>query len=77
MKSLKSSFGFSMVNAGQRMSGNVDPQLIAVSTNGGFRLTGAATRVLGIMPGDNVMFVNNLAEIDAAILDATHPIFFF
>lgn len=73
MKTLKSSFGFSMVNAGQRMSGNVDPQLIAVSTNGGFRLTGAATRLLSIMPGDNVMFVNNLGEIDSAITDATHP----
>lgn len=73
MKTLKSSFGFSAVNAGQRMSGNVDPQLLAVSTNGGFRLTGAATRLLGIMPGDNVMFVNNLVEIDSAIADATHP----
>lgn len=73
MKTLKSSFGFSMVNAGQRMSGNVDPQLIAVSTNGGFRLTGAATRLLGIMSGDNVMFINNLSEIDSAIADTTHP----
>ena len=73
MKTLKSSFGFSMVNAGQRMSSNVDPQLIVVSTNGGFRLTGAATRLLNVLPGDNVAFINNLGEIDKAILDATHP----
>lgn len=73
MNAIKKSFGFSMVNAGQRTSGNVDPQLIAVSTNGGFRMTGAATRILGIMPGDNVMFINNLGEIENAIADATHP----
>lgn len=66
MKKLKMSFGFSAVNAGQRAA-NVEPQLVAVSTEGGFRLTGAVTRVLGIVPGDYVMFISNLAQIDQAI----------
>lgn len=62
----KSAFGFSAVNAGQR-NVSVEPQLHALSTLGGFRLTAPVTRVLGIAPGDYVMFINNVAEIDAAI----------
>lgn len=64
--SFKSSFGFSAVHAGQR-NVNAEPQLIATSSDGGFRLTGAATRVLGVMPGDYIMFINNIDEIDRAI----------
>lgn len=68
----KSAFGFSAVNAGQR-NVTVEPQLIATSTAGGFRLTAPVTKLLGIAPGDYVMFINNVAEIDAAIAakDAT------
>lgn len=60
------SFGFSAVNAGQR---NVvaEPQVIAVSTEGGFRLTPPVTRALGVANGENVMFINNLDGIEAAI----------
>lgn len=72
MKTMGLSFGVSVVVAGQRQGGNNRPELIATSTNGGFRLTGAATRILGVMPGDYVMFLNNLAQIDAAILDTTN-----
>ena len=52
----KSAFGFSAVNAGQRNVA-VDPQIIATSTLGAFRLTAPVTKVLGIQPGDYVMFV--------------------
>ena len=61
-----SAFGFSAVNAGQRNVA-VEPQLVALSTLGGFRLTGPATKLLGIAPGDNVGFINNVDAIDAAI----------
>lgn len=64
MKSMQ--FGFSAVNAGQR-NVSVEPQLIAVSTEGGFRLTAPATRALGIAAGDNVMFINNVDNVEAAI----------
>lgn len=47
---------FSVINAGQRNT-NVAPELIALSTLGGFRLTGPAAKALGIKPTDNVMFL--------------------
>ncbi len=62
----KMGFGFSAVVAGQR--GNTsEPELVVTTTPGGFRLTSAVTRVLNIASGDNVMFINNIASIDAAI----------
>lgn len=64
--SFKSSFGFSAVHAGQR-NVNAEPQLVATSSDGGFRLTSAATRILGVMPGDYIMFINNISDIDRAI----------
>lgn len=61
-------FGFSAVNAGQRNTA-VEPQVIAVSTEGNFRITPPVTRVLGIGHGDYVMFLSNVDNIDAAILN--------
>lgn len=60
------SFGFSAVNAGQRNT-TVEPQVIATSTEGGFRLTPAVSKALGIGHGDYVMFLSNVDNIDAAI----------
>jgi hypothetical protein len=51
-------FKFSVVNAGQR-NVNVEPALIATSTNGGFRLTGPAAKALGIKPTDYAMFLHD------------------
>lgn len=67
MKTVKGmGFGFATVNAGQR-NVSVEPQVIAVSTEGGFRLTPVVTRVLGISNGEYVMFLSNVDNIDAAI----------
>lgn len=67
MKTIKGlSFGFSAVNAGQR-NVSVEPQLIATSTEGNFRITGPVSRILGIASGENVMFINNVDNIDTAI----------
>lgn len=60
------SFGVSVVNAGQR-NVSVEPQVIATSTQGGFRLTPAVSRVLGIGNGDYAMFISNVDGIDEAI----------
>lgn len=60
-------FGFSAVNAGQR-NVTVEPQVIAVSTEGNFRITPPVSKVLGIGHGDYVMFLNNVDAIDAAIV---------
>lgn len=59
-------FGFSAVNAGQR-NVSVEPQVIAVSTEGNFRITPPVSRALGIGHGDYVMFLNNVDNLDAAI----------
>lgn len=60
------SFGFSAVNAGQR-NVSVEPQVIAVSTEGSFRITPVVSRVLGVGHGDYVMFLSNVDNIDSAI----------
>lgn len=72
----KSAFGFSVVNAGQRNVA-VEPQLVATSTLGQFRLTAPVTKLLGITPGDYVMFINNCADIDAALAAQTPEIVAF
>lgn len=72
----KSAFGFSAVNAGQR-NVSVEPELHALSTAGGFKLTAPVTKVLNIAPGDYVMFINNVAEIDAAIAAQTQEVVAF
>lgn len=59
-------FGFSAVNAGQR-NVVVEPQLIATSTDGSFRITPPVSKVLGIQNGDYAMFLSNVDNIDAAI----------
>ena len=62
----KMSFGFSIVNAGQRQT-VVEPQLVFVSTPGSIRITAPVSKALGIQHGDNVMFINNIPDIDEAI----------
>ena len=64
----KVSFGFSAVVAGQKTSGNNEPQLIANSTKGKFTITGAVSKAMGIAVGEYVQFVHNIAEIEAAIV---------
>lgn len=60
------SFGFAVVNAGQR-NVSVEPEVIAVSTEGNFRITPPVSKALGVSNGEYVMFLNNVDNIDAAI----------
>lgn len=69
-------FGFSAVNAGQR-NVSVEPQVIAVSTEGNFRITPVVSRVLGVGHGDYVMFLSNVANIDAAITNKADEVVAF
>lgn len=68
MKSVNVKFGFSAVNAGQR-NVNYDPQVIAVSTPGGFRITSPVSKILNVQHGDYIMFINNIPGIDQAIVE--------
>lgn len=60
------SFGFGIVNAGQRKS-EYEPEVVALSTKGGFRLTPQVSTALGVQHGDYVMFINNSKELNRAI----------
>ena len=63
-------FGMSAVQSGKRvMQASNEPTLTANSTKAKFTLTGAVTRIMGLVPGDNVQFVSNIADIDAAIAE--------
>lgn len=65
-------FGFSAVRA-TRATGAV-PQVIATTTRGSFRITSALSRVMDVKPGEYVMFLNNVAQIDAAIASKTEEL---
>ena len=64
------SFGLgslSVVNSGAKVVANAEPQLIALSTKGGFAITPAVSKALVLASGDNIMFVNNIAWAENAI----------
>lgn len=63
-------FGFSAVQSGKRvMQSSNEPTLTANSTKAKFSLTSAVTRIMGLVPGDTVQFISNVADIDAAIAE--------
>ena len=64
----KLSFGFSAVNAGQR-NVSYEPELVAGANAGSFRITPPVSKALLLQHGDNIMFVTNADNIDAAIRD--------
>lgn len=66
-------FGFSAVNAGQR-NATTEPQLIAVSTEGNFRITPQVSKLLNVGHGEYIMFVSNVNEIDRAIAEKAEVI---
>lgn len=64
----KMSFGINAVQAGQKSSTvNAAPQLIANSTLGKFVITSPVSKALNIAVGENVMFLNNIAGVEAAV----------
>ena len=61
-------FNVNAVLAGQKSSlMNATPQLIAKSTTGQFTITSPVSKALAIAAGENVMFLNNIAGIEALI----------
>lgn len=57
---------FKTSNAGQRKV-VYQPQLVATSTAGGFRITPVISKILGLQHGDYICFFNNLDWVDASI----------
>lgn len=67
-------FGVSSVNAGQKSAVvNAEPQLIANSTSGKFCVTGPVSKALNVAPGERIMFLNNIAQVEAAIMSQELP----
>lgn len=69
-------FGFGVVNAGQR-NVQVEPQFIAVSTEGNFRITPPVSKVLGVGHGDYIMFINNIDKLDEKIAEKNETLVAF
>lgn len=68
MKTNKISFGLGVVVSGQKSNVvNAKPELYALSTKGGFTVTAPVSKRLGIAPGENIMFINNLTALENAI----------
>lgn len=64
----KISFGVQAIQAGQKSSTvNAAPQLIANSTSGKFVITSPVSKALNVAVGENVMFLNNIQGVEAAI----------
>ena len=64
----KLSFGFSAVVAGQKNATvNAEPRLIANSTTGKFVVTAPVSKAMNVAVGENIMFVNNIAQVEEAI----------
>ena len=61
-------FTIQAVVAGQKSSTiNAEPQLIANSTAGKFMVTSPVSKALGVAPGENIMFLNNIDAVEQAI----------
>lgn len=64
----KFNFGVQAVQAGQKSTTvNAEPQLIANSTPGKFVVTAPVSKILNIAVGENIMFLNNIAAVEAAV----------
>lgn len=72
----KVSFGFGVVTAGQR-NVSYEPELVVTSNPGSFRVTPPVSKALQIAHGDNIMFIHNLDQIDAAIRDKNEELIAF
>lgn len=62
----KLSFGLGAVNVAKRNAVS-EPELVANPTIGGFRITPAVSRALGLTNGGYIMFVSNIDAIEQAI----------
>lgn len=62
----KLSFGLGAVNVAKRNAVS-EPELVVNPTVGGFRITPAVSRVLGLTNGGYIMFVSNIDAIEQAI----------
>lgn len=71
----KIQFGFNAIQAGQKSATvNAEPRLIANSTSGKFVITAPVSKALNIAVGENVMFFNNISDVEKAIQDRVEAV---
>lgn len=64
----KINFGVQAIQAGQKSATvNAEPTLIANSTPGKFVVTSPVSKALNVAVGENIMFLNNIAGVEAAV----------
>ena len=64
------SFGINVVASGVKVSSVVtEPVLVASSTKGSFNISGVVSKALGLLPGDNIMFANDAADVEKAVIN--------
>ena len=64
------SFGINVVASGVKVSSVItEPVLVASSTKGSFSISGVVSKALGLMPGDNIMFANDAADVEKAVMN--------
>ena len=69
------SFGINVVASGVKVSSVItEPVLVASSTKGGFNISGAVSKALGLLPGDNIMFANDAADVEKAVINRVDAI---
>ena len=62
----KMAFGFSVVKSGVRKI-EYAPEVVALSTDGGFRITPQVSAALGVQHGDYLMFLSTVNDVTEAI----------
>ena len=64
------SFGINVVASGVKVSSVItEPVLVASSTKGSFSISGVVSKALGLVPGDNIMFANDAADVEKAVMN--------
>ena len=63
-----SRFSFAVVSNNKRPPKTTTPQVILTPTKGTFKFNEAASRLLGLSHGDHAAFLNNEADVQAAII---------
>lgn len=64
------SFGINVVASGVKVgSVATEPVLVAASTKGSFNISGVVSKALGLIPGDNIMFANDAADVEKAVIN--------
>lgn len=71
----KIQFGFNAVQAGQKSATvNAEPRLVANTTLGKFTITAPVSKAMQVAVGENIMFLNNIPNVEAAIAQQVEEI---